>query len=76
MKFAFEAVVKRVITDTITLNVEAKDELTALAKAEEVLRHFPEGHNVPGVDYCYIENRVNGDVEIISIEDQKDHGVA
>lgn len=75
LKYPLEAVVQRVVTDVVTLTVEADNEFEALHKADQVLKIFPEPHDIPGVDYCFVEHRTNGDVEVLSLKEQDDIGV-
>lgn len=68
MKYPFKATVQRVVTDEITIVVEADSEQEASDKAHDVLLVYPGGHIVEGVGYCYVENRHNGDASVISLE--------
>ncbi len=74
--YPLQAVVKRIVIDHITLAVEAETSEEAYEKAEQVLLSFPKAHTVPGVGYCFIEHRANGDIDILSLEEQEEHGEA
>lgn len=75
-KFAFTAVVKRVVTDDITLHVKAESEEAAREKAFEFLHDFPRPSMVEGVSHAYIENRTQNDEEVVTLELEKDVGIA
>lgn len=74
-KFAFSAVVSRVVTDDITLYVSAGSEAEARSKATEFLHDFPKESIVEGVSHAYIENREQSDIQITSLEIEQDRGV-
>jgi len=73
-RFPLVATVQRVVTDTITLIVEADNEFEAFVKAEDVLESFPENHIIDGVPYCYIEDREYNDNTVLKIEIQEEYG--
>lgn len=75
-KFAFTAVVKRVVIDDITLHVKADSEEAAREKAFEFLHDFPRPSTVEGVSHAYIENREQNDEQVISLELEQDKGIA
>ena len=61
------AKVKKIVVDTVTLNVKADSELEAFYIAEKALAKFPEEHDEEGISYCYVENRETLDTEILEI---------
>lgn len=61
------AKVKKIVIDTVTLNVKADSELEAFYVAEKALAKFPAEHSEEGISYCYIENRETLDTEILEI---------
>lgn len=71
-KFKLVATVKRVIEDTIELDVFAENELLAYATAEKVLEVFPKEHKEKGVPFVYIRERALGEVTGIDINERKD----
>lgn len=76
MKYHMQGTVTRVVTDTVSLTVEAEGELQAYAIAEGVLRKFPDEHEEDGVSYCYIEHRDNGEPTSVDVEIVKDKHIA
>lgn len=71
MKFKMTGTVTRMVTDTVSLTVEAEGELQAHAIADKVLSKFPDAHD-EDVSYCYIEHRVNHEPDHIETEIVKD----
>lgn len=69
-RFPLTASVRRVVIDTVSLRVAARNKEEAHDKAEKALMEFPGPHYVPGVDYCYIENREHKDNEVIEVKDR------
>lgn len=59
---------KRTVVDTVSLKVIAVSREDAKEKARLVLEQYPDAHEVDGVSYCYIENRENGEPEVLSVE--------
>lgn len=70
-KYKLQALVRRTVIDTISLDVEAKSPDEALSKATRVLESFPSEHSVEGCSYAYIENRQNQDSEVLEIESRE-----
>lgn len=66
--FPLVATVERTVVDTISLRVEAISLDEAAEKAKQVVEKLPNAHEVDGVDYCYVENRVNKDAVTLSVE--------
>lgn len=75
-RFPLKAVTKRVVTDTVSVVVEAKTLDSAIDRARQALDKYPNEHEVPGISFCRVENRENGDVNILSIEEEEDYGVS
>lgn len=75
-KFAFTAIVKRVVTDDITLHVKADTEQEARDKAMEFLHIFPKASDIEGVTHAYIENREQNDGQVVYLEIEEDRGIA
>lgn len=75
-KFALEAKTKRVVTDTVSLHVEAKNYADAVAIAERALSRFPDPHYEEGINYCFVEHRDNGPAEVLEINQEEDRGAA
>lgn len=67
--YQFTAKVERTVLDTIHIKVEASSRDIAKKKAERVLSSFPEEHTTSKVPYCYIADRVQADVEVLSVEE-------
>lgn len=63
------AQVKKIVIDTVTMNVQADCELEAFYIAEKALAKFPEAHDEEGISYCYIENRETIHSEVIDIKE-------
>lgn len=63
------AKVKRIVVDTITLNIRADSELEAFFIAEKALVKFPGPHSEEGISYCYIEDRETVDAEVLEIKE-------
>lgn len=75
-RFPFVATVRRVVTDTVVLSVNARSLREATDKAQQALERFPAPHDVPGVNHMYIENRENEAGDILTLEEMKEHTVA
>lgn len=74
--FLLTGIVKRVVMDEVTLQVEADSELEAFGKASRVLETFPDKHFMDGVPYVFIENRTTISTSVDDIYQKKDKGVA
>lgn len=57
MKYPMTGTVERVVTDKVTIVVEADTESDAFMVARRVLNVFPEAHDQDGVLHCRIEER-------------------
>lgn len=66
--YPLAAVTTRTVTDTVLLKVKAESLEEARNKAMAALRFYPDGHDEDGIDYCYINNRENGQAEVHSLE--------
>lgn len=67
MKYKLIATVFRQVTDTILLSVDASDKDEAYGKARQVLEKYPEGHDVDGVPFCFVENRELHEPHLLSL---------
>jgi len=67
-QYPMTAKVQRIVTDTISLKVEAENESQAILKAIKVLEQFPSEVTGEGVNYMYIENREQDNVTVLDIE--------
>lgn len=77
MKYQMVGVVERIVTDIVTLTVEADTEEQAYEKSRAVLISFPNPHGEDGVPFCYVDKRkYHEPTEIIDIYMQEDHGIA
>lgn len=74
--YLLTGIVKRVVMDEVTLQVEADTELEAFGKASRVLETFPEKTYMDGVPYVFIENRTTISTSVDDIYQKKDKGVA
>ena len=70
-QFSFVAVVRRTVLDNVRLKVRARGPKEAYEKAEKFLSVFPEPSDVDGIDYGYIENRMNVDTETLELDFEK-----
>lgn len=67
-QFHMVATTIRAITDIVSLVVNAENLTEAMAKSEQVLDTFPNGHTVSGVEYVYVDHRDYGDVSIMDLK--------
>lgn len=77
-KFKLVGVVDRTVTDVISLTIEAEDHSEAFEKAREVLRKYPEKHEVQGVPFCYVDSREWDEPELLDLRYavDEDEGIA
>lgn len=66
-KYRLGAKVTKKIIDTFSLTVEAESVDEARMKAAETLKSFPSESEFNGVTSCYIENRDQSDVEVLTV---------
>ncbi len=69
-QFHMEGTVRRVVIDTVALTLLATDSNSAADKAREVLASYPGEHYIPGVSYAFIENRENGEVDVVNVRER------
>lgn len=66
--FLFTSVVRRVVLDNLRFTVRASNPEEARDKAKKFLSEYPEATEVEGIDYAYIDNRENMDVEVLHLD--------
>ncbi len=76
MLYKLEATVVRTVTDDISIHVEAASEGEAKETAFKVLMRFPDDHKEDGVNYCYLNSRTPGGIDMISLDLEEEKGVA
>ena len=69
--FLFVAVLRRTVMDNLRFTVRADTLEQARAKAKEFVQDYPDPTEVEGIDYAYIDNRANLDVEVLDLDIDK-----
>lgn len=69
--YPFVAVVRRIVMDNMRFTVRADTVEEARSKAKSFLQDFPDASEVDGIDYAYIDNRENLDVEVLDCDIDK-----
>jgi len=69
MKYEMTAIVDRVVTDHISLKVEAATEDEAFLIARRALLRFPDDHgeDEKAVPFCYVDKRENSSGELMEL---------
>lgn len=67
-QFTISSVVNRMITDKVTLRVNANSVDEAKTMALQALDAYPEAHNFPEINYMYIDDREYHEPSSIELE--------
>ena len=74
--FLLTGIVQRVVVDAVDMKIYAQDEVSARAKAMEVLESFPQPVTATGVPFCFIRERTYGWPDILELRETEDEGAA
>lgn len=68
MRFHYRGTVKRTVIDTVSISVEADNDMEARETVKDALVVFPQPLSDNDVKYCYVENREPNTVRLIDLE--------